>query len=117
VYLSYISYQVLSQEWQDGYLLFSGSRLPDALLKTLRDKMQQQSELVLYLAAFSAAEPDQPLSNVNAQLTESSRLLQRQLQDGLSIGEERIAYQFIGPFHSEPLTENSHWFRLFLFKP
>jgi hypothetical protein len=117
VHIAFIRYENLGQHWENGYLILPGNRLPESVVKELSNRMQQDSASVLYVAAYASFDPQEPLSSISNRLSVSVQSLKTELVQSLAVAEERVAYHFVGPFHSVPVSENTLWFRLFLVKP
>lgn len=103
----------------NGYLLNDEKTIPDHLLKQIQDKLTAEPELALYIAGFSAKSEggQRSLSAIQQQLNQDFTALQSKLLSVLGVAEERIVFQFVGPFHVDIELDKPLWFRFYLARP
>lgn len=117
VHVSYILPEGSKQSWQDAYLILPGATIPSPVMQAINDKMTQQPELKLYVAGYAAQSSGKEVSVIKSDLLAGYQKINKELASGLLSSANRIEFQFVGPFHSEPPIDANIWFRLFLLKP
>jgi len=117
VHVTYIRHESPGQSWDNAYLLFPGSTLPTAIVQSLQKELNADPQLRLYVAAYASLTSTKSVKITQADLNMHYEKMRAYLRESLSIPAERINYQFVGPFHTQPATGKAIWFRLYLLKP
>ena len=117
VHVTYIRHESPGQNWDNAYLLFPGNNLPAAIVQSLQKELNADPQLRLYIATYSSLASTESVKQAQLDLNAHYEKMRASLRESLSIPAERINYQFVGPFHTQPATGKAVWFRLYLLKP
>ena len=117
VHVTYIRHETPGQNWDNAYLLFPGNNLPAAIVQSLQKELNADPQLRLYIATYSSLASTESVKQAQLDLNAHYEKMRASLRESLSIPAERINYQFVGPFHTQPATGKAVWFRLYLLKP
>tara|TARA_R110001592_G_scaffold137324_1_gene355215 strand:- start:293 stop:1141 length:849 start_codon:yes stop_codon:yes gene_type:complete len=115
-YITYIKQSPETDVWVNGYLLNSDLLLPEDVRISLKKRLENNSALNLFLAAYVDSNKFNTLPKMENAVKVPFIIAQKKLAELLSINASKVRMQFVGAFHSQiPVDGAQVWFRLFLY--